>query len=291
MKAVVVTGATSGIGFAVCRELMAGGYAVLGVGRSPERCQKACEALREEFPGGRAVFFCGDLLQQREVRRLAGELRETIEDFFSGRLYALVSNAGCVRSWYSTTEDGFEQQFALNHLAGFLLTHELLPCLLKGSLDGGGRVLLTSSASHKGMRMRWDDLMFRRRYHPLLAYKQSKLCNMLFAQALNERFARAGLRAYGIDPGLVNTDIGCKQTGGLVSLVWSLRKRRGVSPEVPARTYAWILDQPEAPEGLSYCRCGVKKTSRHVNRENADRLFEISERLCGIQFGVVRECL
>ncbi len=67
MKSVVVTGATSGIGFAVCRALMAGGYAVLGVGRSPEKCQKACEALREEFPGGQAAYFCGDLLRQRKL--------------------------------------------------------------------------------------------------------------------------------------------------------------------------------------------------------------------------------
>ncbi len=124
-----------------------------------------------------------------------------------------------------------------------------------------------------------------------MAYKQSKLCNMLFARALNERFSSAGIRAYGIDPGLVKTDIGGKQTGKLVSLVWSVRKRGGVSPEVPAKTYAWVLNQAVAPEGLSYCHSGKRKTSGQVNRENAERLFQISERLCGIQFGRAQECL
>ena len=55
--------------------------------------------------------------------------------------------------------------------------------------------------------------MMRKHYNPLLAYKQSKLCNMLFAQGLNDRYGAQGLHAYGVDPGLVNTDSGNKTTG------------------------------------------------------------------------------
>lgn len=63
-----------------------------------------------------------------------------------------------------------------NHLAGFRLTHELLPYLLKE----GGRVIMTSSESHKNMKVRWSDVMMRKHYNPLLAYKQSKLCNIRY---------------------------------------------------------------------------------------------------------------
>jgi retinol dehydrogenase-13 len=133
--------------------------------------------------------------------------------------------------------------------------------------------------------MHWRDVMFKKRYHPLLAYKQSKLCNLLFARGLNERFAGQGIRAYGVDPGLVKTDIGCKQAGGLVRLVWRLRRRGGVVPEVPARTYAYLCGEEETPTGFYYCLCREKRCSEQVRSENADRLWALSEQLCGIKWG------
>ena len=291
MKTAAVTGATSGIGFAVCRALARSGFGVIGIGHSPENCQRALDNLKEEFPDTPVLFLCGDLMQQREVVRLASELNEYVDNFCGGHLYALINNAGCVRSWYSTTEEGYEQQFALNHLAAFHLTYFLLPALLRGTAEGGGRVLITSSGSHKGMKMHWDDPMMARRYNPLLAYKQSKLCNMLLAQALNDRFGCLGLRAYGVDPGLVRTDIGLKQTGTLVSLIWSLRKKSGVDPEIPAQTYAFLCGQAEAPKGLYYYLCKEQDFSKEVNKENADRLFALSERLCGVEYGRYLKCM
>lgn len=123
-----------------------------------------------------------------------------------------------------TTEDGYEQQFALNVLAGFLLTHRLLPLLRKAN----GRVIFTSSESHRRMDVRWDDVMLSHFYNPLAAYKQSKLCDLLIARGLNDNFARWGVRGYAVDPGLVHTDIGSKDAGGLVDLIWKFRKRGGV---------------------------------------------------------------
>ena len=149
---------------------------------------------------------------------------------------------------------------------------------------------MTGSASHNRMKIRWDDLMFKTRYHPLLAYKQSKLCNMLFAKALNERYCESGIRAYVVDPGLVATDIGNKQTGSLVARIWSMRKAHGVSPKIPAVTYAMLCDQTPAPDGLYYHLCREKPYSREVNGENAQRLFAVSEKLCGIQFGRDERC-
>ncbi len=281
MKMVVVTGATSGIGLAVCRELVGRGYGIIGIGRDPEACGKAAAELKRNVYRSPVIYFRGDLLRQSEVSRLGGEIREHLEEHCGGNLYALVNNAGCVRSYFATTEDGFEQQFALNHLSGFLLTSILMPCLLKGR----GRILMTSSGSHKMTKVRWNDIMHMRNYNPLFAYKQSKLCNLLFAYGLRERFSEFGVTGYGIDPGLVRTDIGLKQTNGLVRLVWRIRRRSGEEPEVTARTYAYICEEQEAPKGLYYYRCGEAPYSREVNKENADRLWTLSEKLCGISFG------
>ncbi len=277
-RAIVVTGATSGIGLAVCGLLLGSGYSVLAVGRCAEHCLSARDALLKKRADADLAFFSGDLLQQRDVLRVADEVAAYLDERFGGRLWGLVNNAGCVRSWYMTTDEGYEQQFALNHLAGFLLTHRLLPYLK----NAGGRVLFTASQSHKHMKMRWHDPMFQKRYHPLLAYKQSKLCNLLTAFALNERFGREGVSAYCVDLGLVNTGIGSKKTGWLVDFIWKLRRRGGAPPETAARTYGYLLNESEPPAGLYFGHCRPEPYSAEVGRGNADRLYALSETLCGL---------
>lgn len=280
MNTIVITGATSGIGLANARLLAEKGYRVLGVGRSQAHCDAAKQTILQENPAAEIHYFTADLMQQSEVNRVAEALSGFLQDDCEGKLYTLINNAGCARSWYTTTEDGFEQLFALNVLASFLLTHRLLPYLQSAN----GRVIMTGSNSHKGIKVHWEDVMLKKRYNPLTAYKQSKLCDMLFAQGLNDRFRLAGIRAYVVDPGLVHTEIGNKQTGGLVRLIWNLRKRHGVPPEVPAKTYAYLCDAKTHPAGLCYLLCKEIPYSRQVGSENADRLFSLCERLCGVKY-------
>lgn len=277
MKAVVITGASSGIGFEIAR-LLSKNYLVIGIGRSKTNCKNAKDAILNENPDAKIVYFIADLIQQNEVNRVADEIIAYLESSNNSKLYALVNNAGCVRSWYTTSEEGYEQQFSLNHLAGFLLTYRLLPLIIKAE----GRIIMTGSQSHKGIKMHWDDVMLRKKYNPLTAYKQSKLCNILFARGLNDRLGNTGVKAYVVNPGLVKTDIGNKQTGGIVNLIWSIRKKHGVSPKVPAKTYEFLIEKHPAPPGLYYCLCKEKAYSRQVTSENADRLFVLSRKLCGI---------
>ena len=279
MKTIVITGATSGIGLETARLLSLQGYRVIGIGRCEENCICARENILRSAPHAPISFYHADLMQRREVMRLGELLISDLRDTSNGQLFALINNAGCARSWYTTTEDGYEQHFALNFLAGFLLTYALFPMLLKA----GGRIIMTSSQSHRGIKVHWDDVMFSRRYAPLRAYKQSKLCDILFAQALNDRYARNGIRAYAVDPGLVNTDIGNK-TGGIVDLIWKFRKRHGVQPTVPAQTYAYLCQQEKHPKGLYYYLCSERAYSREVTGNNAARLFALSEQLCGIKY-------
>ena len=280
MKTVIITGASSSIGLAVALELAQKQANIIGIGHDPKRSELALEQIRAAAPGVNVRFLNADLMQQREVLRVAAELSNVLTNEFGGKLDALISNAGCVRSWYTTTEEGYEQQFALNHLAGFLLTQQLLPFLKRAN----GRVILTGSGSHKHMRMRWKDVMFSNGYNPLLAYKQSKLCNMLFARGLNNRYFADGIHAYVVDPGLVCTDIGNKNTGALVNWIWKLRKKHGVCADVPAKTYVHLIEAEPAPQDLYFYLCKPNRYSRQVTKENADRLFALSERLCGITY-------
>ncbi|NLA87437.1 MAG: SDR family NAD(P)-dependent oxidoreductase, partial [Clostridiales bacterium] len=270
-----------------CEELLNKGCRVIGLGHSKKNCRSAREKLLAVNPAYDITYLWGDLMQLTEVVRLVWRLKSELLRNNEGKLDAVINNAGCVRSWYMTTGEGYEQQFALNHLAGFLLTHELFVNLIKG----GGRILFTSSNSHKMMKMNWKDLMFEKRYRPLFVYKQSKLCNMLTALEINARYAGQDIRAYGVDPGLVRTQIGCKNTGKLVDFVWKRRSRHGVDPSVPAKVYAGIICAESKQEGLYYGIDGLKRHSGEVNKQNAKKLFEISESLCGIRFGVTENCM
>jgi NAD(P)-dependent dehydrogenase (short-subunit alcohol dehydrogenase family) len=277
MKTAVITGATSGIGLAVAKKLCADGVRVIGIGRSAERCGTAQKEILRGMPGADIRYLIADLSQQAEVNAAASQAAAIVERECGAKLDVLILNAGGVRNWYTTTEEGYELQFALNHLSGFLLTARLLPLLRSAC----GRVILTGSSSHKHMRVHWKDVMYKKHYSCLMAYKQSKLCNLLFAAELNRRYA-PGVRAYVVDPGLVNTEIGLKQTSGIVSWFWAWRGKHGVSPDVPARTYALLVGADAPPQGLYYYDCREAACSRHaLSAEDAKRLFELSDRLCG----------
>ncbi|MCC6905433.1 MAG: SDR family NAD(P)-dependent oxidoreductase [Anaerolineae bacterium] len=282
-KTIVVTGATAGIGQAALTALAARGATVIGVGRSEARCEAARRVLLSAYPQAQITYLVADLASQRQVRLLATAIRERLHAAGADHLDVLVNNAGTVSSWYVATEDGYEMQFAVNHLAAFLLTGELLPLLGRAE---AGRVLTVSSGSHFRTRIHWQDVMFRRGYGILKAYTQSKLANVLFSAEFNRRMVGlARIRAYAVDPGLVNTQIGLKGTSGLEHWFWGRRAAGGVSPEQAAQTIIHLASAPtlEDPDAVYWNACRPCRPSRIAQRPaEAARLWALSERLCGI---------
>lgn len=278
-KTIVITGATAGIGRAALRALALRGATVTGVGRSAARAEETMRAIRAEDPTAQVDFAIADLSSQRQVRQLAEDIAARVNANGGGKIDALINNAGAVTTWRTATEDGYELQFAVNHLAPFLLTRQLLP-LLQNAPDA--RVVTTSSSSHYGAKMRWSDVMFRTGYSTLIAYKQSKLANVLFSAELNRRI---GVRAFAADPGLVRTEIGLKGTSGIEKWVWNLRMRGGASPEQGAATIVHLASAPlsQLSPAVYWKDCRPKTPSRYAQlREAAERLWQLSERLCGV---------
>jgi NAD(P)-dependent dehydrogenase (short-subunit alcohol dehydrogenase family) len=285
-KIIIITGATSGIGLATAKELAGKGAYLIGTGRSEERCAKAEKEIRSIHPNARVSYLCADLSSLSGIAGLAAAVRKKLAEDGFDHIDVLINNAGTVSSWYVSTPDGFELQFAVNHLAPFRLTYELMP-LLQRSTEG--TVISVSSGSHYRTKIHWKDVLLRKHYNCLLAYKQTKLANVMFVTELNRRLAKAGgkVRAYAVDPGLVNTDIGLKGTGGLVKKVWEIRSRGGTPVEQPARSISYIASDPAAreTEGVYWKDCVPLKPSRYSQlEEEGSRLWELSERMCGIKF-------
>ena len=275
MKTAVVTGATSGIGLSTVKRLVGRDVCVIGIGRDENRCKAAKEEVLRYAPLAEVEYILSDLSTTRGVRDAAAQVK-----VLTGRVDLLIHCAGTVSSWFVSTSEGFELQFAVNHLAPFLLTLELMDCLEKSD---DARVLVVSSASHYHTRVRWEDIMMRRHYSCLAAYKQSKLLNVLFIKELARRYP--SVTGFAVDPGLVNTSIGLKGTRGIERAVWKWRMSRGVAPDVPAGHLAVLACDP-AFSGKSggYWKDGRELAPSPAARDEreAERLWALSEKLCGL---------
>ena len=281
---VAISGATSGIGLATATALVARGVGIIGIGRSADRCKAAEDQLLASAPAEvRSAFLTADLSLQTEVRCVAGEIRRELEEWGKPHLDVLINNAATVPFWQTLTPEGFDMQWAVNHLAPFLLTMELLPSLMAAPR---ARVITVSSGSHYNTRLNWQDIQLRRRYNPLRAYNQSKLANVLFTLEFNRRFSSSGrLRAFAADPGLVNTNIGLKSNSFLARWVWDIRRRGGVTPETAARGLAFLATEPsiQDSEEIYWKNSKAKKPSIHaLNPQSARQLWELSAQMCGL---------
>ena len=283
-KTFAVTGATSGIGLAVADGLLRAGGTVIGTGRTADHCQGALDRLqRTHGSEARVAFLTSDLALQGEVRRLAQDIRSTLEAWGSAHLDALINNAATVPFWQTLTAEGIDMQWAVNHLAPFLLTHELLPQLRAAS---SGRVVIVSSGSHYGARLDWRDIQLLHHYSPLKAYGQTKLANVLFASEFNRRFSGSShLRAFAADPGLVKTEIGFKSKSVLAKWAWSVRRRGGIEPERAAEGIVFLASEPsiQTSEEVYWKDCKPKTPSPYArNPQVARQLWDLSAQMCGL---------
>jgi NAD(P)-dependent dehydrogenase (short-subunit alcohol dehydrogenase family) len=181
---VLITGATDGLGRALASAVADAGGTVLVHGRDEGRIADTLS----EVPGARG--YLADLSSLAEVRRLAWEVRER-----EPALNVLVNNAGIGTGDRELSADGYELRFAVNYLAGFLLTGEL-EALLRGSAPA--RVVNVASAGQ--MAIDFDDVMLERGYSGVRAYCQSKLAQIMFTVDLAERLEGSGVTANSLHP-------------------------------------------------------------------------------------------
>jgi NAD(P)-dependent dehydrogenase (short-subunit alcohol dehydrogenase family) len=240
-RRVLITGVSSGIGVTTAGALVARGADVVGTVRNLGKGEKATVTVRDiAQSSGSFELVELDLADFASVRACADRLKEVGQPFD-----CVIANAGVMACPFALTADGFEMQLGTNHLGHFLLAGRIAPLIRPG-----GRLVMLSSSGHRGGDVDLDDPNFAvTPYNPWKAYSRSKTANMLFAVEFDRRHAPRGIRACGVHPGRVDTELfrhlGDGGLDGIVAMVDKGRAKKGLppsatrTPEQGAATSVW----------------------------------------------------
>ncbi|HEX2316116.1 MAG TPA: SDR family NAD(P)-dependent oxidoreductase [Thermomonospora sp.] len=196
---VVVTGGNRGIGFAVAARLLEEGCDVVLLSRDRNRGERAREALARGAASRGPRLVVGDLSSVRTTREAAGALRDACP-----RIDVLIHNAGVWPARRTLTEDGLEQAFVTNHLAPFLLNHELEPRLTASS----ARVVQVSAGLYVKGQADPGRTPTGLDFNAMRTYADTKLCNLLLVPLFAERWQDAGVTVNAVHPGVIRTGLG-----------------------------------------------------------------------------------
>jgi NAD(P)-dependent dehydrogenase (short-subunit alcohol dehydrogenase family) len=310
---IVVTGANSGLGYEATRIFAEKSATVVMACRSTDRGEDAAEAIAREAPSASLDVLELDLADLDSVRDFAAAFTGAYDD-----LHMLCNNAGVMAIPRRETADGFETQFGVNHLGHFALTGRLLDTLVE--TEGETRVVTQSSKAHESGEIDFDsvarsatesangsavsnDPQRKRSYDRWAAYGQSKLANVLFAYELDRRLGAADhdVTSVACHPGYAATELqrrGPEMENSTVrkllmegaNRVVAQSAEMGALPIVYAATASTIRGGeyvgPDGFQGMRGYPTRVESSDRSHDREVARRLWDVSEELTGVSFGL-----
>jgi len=279
-KLVVLTGATSGIGYYTARKYASHGANLLCINRNVEKSETLCREIERDF-GVRCEYKIADLSNLKEIHRIAGELAA-----LKSPIDILIHNAGVYLTKRELTTDGLEKVFVVQYLASFVINY-LLQEKLKA--QGNARIIMVNSEGHRfaawGLKM--DDLNWERgRYSGLKSYGSAKLAQLLSMIVFNEQFQNTGVTINAMHPGAVKTETG--QENGPVYR-WFKRNfidKTLKSPEISAEAlyYLGVSKEVGAVSGKFFNLTTVEEPAPPaLDREVACELWEKSLELAQLQ--------
>ena len=272
-KVCLVTGCNSGIGKVTALELAKKGATVVMACRKADVGAAAREEIKTLAGNSQVELLIADLSSQEAVRGLVREFKEKHD-----KLHVLINNAGVLSKKRVLTVDGLENQFALNLLAPFLLTHLLLDTL---KASAPARIINVTSTMHRFARIDFDNLQGEKKYAGQAAYNQSKLGVVLFTVELARRLEGSGVTANCLHPGVVGTGI-MRDSSSLMRRLWNSVT---LSPEKGADTSVYLAVSPQA-EGINgqyfEKRKIAKASKKAADKDLALKLWQTCSKLTGL---------
>lgn len=285
-----ITGGNGGLGLEASKILAGKGARVVITSRSEAKAKGAIEAIKEAVPGADVDFVLLDLADPESIKAAAEALKTACP-----RMDGIINNAGVMQTPQRATAEGFELQFATNHLGHFRLNALILEHLEAS----GGRIVSVSSIAHKYGQIQLDDLMFADNYDATQVYSQSKLANIMYSFELQRRLAARGSKVTAIacHPGYAATNLqsaGVGMEGGsrFFRAVYKVTNA-WVAQSATAGAYplAMAAADPTAeaggyygPTGMGQARGPVGKSfvaERARDEDVARKLWEKTEELVG----------
>ncbi|MFT5691509.1 MAG: NAD(P)-dependent dehydrogenase (short-subunit alcohol dehydrogenase family) [Oceanicoccus sp.] len=266
-----ITGANSGLGYETMRVLALRGAHVIGIARTQEKADKACDSIN----GDTTPFFL-DLNDWGSVVKCADHIRQ-----MKLPLDGLICNAGIMALPELELSNGVEKQFAVNHLGHFILINQLMEQVLTADQ---GRFVILSSGLHTNAEkgIEFDNLDGNKHYEPWQAYGVSKLANALCSRELSRRISSTGATSNCLHPGVIPTNLVKNlpvwQRLGAKYLGWLFMKT------IPqgAATSCYLATNPALSDvsGYYFEDCNIAESSTYVDDDAmAMALWEISEKL------------
>ncbi len=276
-KVCVVTGSNSGIGKETALALAEMGATVVMVARNQERGQRALEEIVTRTGNHSVNLMICDMSSMASIRSFATELKKKYR-----HIDVLINNAGAEFVKRQVTAEGFEQTFAVDYLAPFLLTHELLE-LLKASAPS--RIINVSSGLAKNGKIDFDDLQNEKNYKGMQAYSSAKLMLIMWTYELSSRLAGTGVTVNALMPGFVATNLG-KNSGSLrSSIMFSMVRPMQISAKKGAETSVYLASAEEVKDESGKCfskKKEVKTCPASYDKEGQRRLWNETVRLLGL---------
>src|SRR6266852_1199161 len=272
-KVVMITGANSGIGRATSLSLAKMGATIVMVARNKERGEAARSEIIKESQNNSVDLLLADLSSLESVRQLATEFQKKYS-----KLHVLINNAGLFNQRRHVTTDGYENTFATNYLAPFLLTNLQLDPL---KANAPSRIINVSSVGHYNGHINFDDLNLEKEYGGWKAYGQSKLALVLFTHELAKKLQGTGVTVNAVHAGTLATNIWSRPLGP-EGFIMALPKLFMKTPKQGAETIAYLASSPDAKDlnGEYLEKIKVKKSSgESYNEEIAQRLWDVSTKL------------
>ena len=267
---IVLTGGTSGLGYRTAQVL---GKEIKNklilIGSNKQKGEISVENLIKDTSNNNISFIRCELSSISEIMSLADKLKKIKIDI-------LINNAGALFFSRNESKDKIEKTFALNHLSYFILTNLLLKYKV---IKNGGRIVNVASGAHRGVKIDFNNLEMKTNYNGWIAYKKSKLCNILFTKKLSELTKKNKITVNCLHPGFVKTKFG-KNNSGLISLaIKFLMYFFAISVEEGAKTIVYLATDNSIKNmtGKYFYQSKIDEPSIFAqNQKDADLLWQKS---------------